>query len=103
MTVEISQTTETRPGATRRSPTLITAVAGAFLGFGVTLLVIAIAYARDLAIIQDAPKAVWQFVCGVPTDNAMAFPLLVGFGLLALMTGGGLLGVQWLRRVRQPR
>jgi hypothetical protein len=33
----------------------------------------------------------------------MAFPLLVGFGFIAILSGGGLLVVQWLRRTRQPR
>ncbi len=103
MTVEVSQTTSQRTMALRRKPTITTAIAGVFFGFGVTLLIIAGAYVRDLAILQNAPQAVWQFVCGVPTDDAMAFPLLVGFGFIAILSGGGLLLVQWLRRVRQPR
>jgi hypothetical protein len=103
MTVEISRTTEQRTVAPRRKPTITTALAGALFGFGLTLLIIAGAYVRDLAILQNAPQAVWQFVCGIPTDDAMAFPLLIGFGFIAILSGGGLLLVQWLRRARQSR
>jgi hypothetical protein len=56
------------------------------------------AYVQDIALLREVPQAVWLFVCGVPTDNAMVLPLLIGFGIIALLTGGTLVIVHMLRR-----
>jgi hypothetical protein len=56
------------------------------------------AYIEDLQLLREVPEAVWLFVCGVPTDNALVLPLLVGLGMLTLLLGV-LLGLfDWLRK-----
>ena len=67
-------------------------VAGvALLGFGVTLLVMVLAYNHDVAMIASTPEAVWQFICGAPLEGAMVLPLLNGMSILTLLIGGAVL------------
>ncbi len=67
------------------------------MGFGVTLLIIALAYMQDLAMIQRTPEAVWRFVCGAPMDNALLPPLLFGLSSIALLFGVASLTANSLR------
>lgn len=62
------------------------------LSFGVTLLVLSLAYIQDLTDIQRAPGVLWLFLCGVPTSEPLALPLLLSGGtLLAFIGLGGLI------------
>ncbi len=64
-------------------------------GFGITLLVISLAYMRDLATLRQAPEAVWLFICGVPTDNPAISPLMLVLSVAGLLLAGVLMGVKW--------
>lgn len=46
------------------------------LSFGLTLFIFTSLYQQDLAAIQRLPEAIWLFVCGVPTEDPIALPLL---------------------------
>jgi hypothetical protein len=49
--------------------------------------------------LSQVPGAVWQFVCGVPTDNEAVLPLLIGFAGITLLVGVALVAVHvWRRR-----
>ena len=75
-------------------------VAGVTLvGFGLTLVVMVLAYTRDLAVIAATPEAVWQFICGAPIQGALVLPLLNMLSILALVLGAVLLLVD--RRLRR--
>lgn len=90
------------PAQPPRKPLALPAAAAALVGFGATMLLMALFYTRDLALLAETPGAIWSFICGVPTDNPMVLPLLVALGALALLAGAGLAVLLWLRR-GQPR
>lgn len=46
------------------------------LSFGLTLLIFTSLYQQDLSALQRLPEAIWLFVCGVPTEDPIALPLL---------------------------
>jgi hypothetical protein len=76
-------------------------VAGAALfSFGLTMLLMSGAYLQDLSLLQRVPEAVWLFVCGVPTDNEMVLPLMIGLGSITLLVGVGLAVLHIVRRRR---
>ena len=71
--------------------------------FLVTLAVITLmfsmAYMDDINTFRNAPELVWNFVCGVPTDNSVTLPLMLTATILALLTSGVLaVGRWWLGR-----
>lgn len=96
---------EDNPYSTAQSPyqqAVLPAVAALLVSFGVTNLLMGIAYMRDLDTLRRVPDAVWQFVCGVPTDNEAVLPLIIGVGSLTLVAGVVVYGIHWLRRKRAP-
>jgi hypothetical protein len=77
---------------------LFSIAAAAFLGFGTTLLIISIAYVRDLATLMRVPEAVWLFVCGVPTSDPATMPIMITMSVVAMVIGGGLV---WFSRKKR--
>lgn len=73
-------------------------LAATLLSFGGTVLLMSFAYIEDLALLSRAPEAVWLFICGVPTDSEMVFPLLVGVGSLAVISSIVLASISRLRK-----
>lgn len=53
------------------------------LSFGLTLLIFTSLYQQDLSALQRLPEAIWLFVCGVPTEDPIALPLLQVISALA--------------------
>lgn len=93
MATDLSQTTNRQ-----HKPAIVSIAAAALLGFGLTLLAISAAYVRDLDTLRRVPEAIWLFVCGVPTDNALLLPLLIGFSTITVLVGVGLLFFGPMRR-----
>lgn len=62
---------------------------------GVVLLLFSMAYIEDMETLRNAPEAFWNFVCGVPSDSPIVFPLLLAFALVSFLTSGALLGWRW--------
>lgn len=58
---------------------------------GATLLLISLAYIKDIDTLKNIPDAVWNFICGRPTPDGPTLPLLLTLGTLALLSGGGVL------------
>lgn len=82
---------------------IVSVIAAMLAGFGVTMLLISGAYIRDLETLQSTPQAVWLFICGVPTEEPIIFPLLVTTGGGALLVGGLLVGFSlWRGRHKKP-
>jgi lysylphosphatidylglycerol synthetase-like protein (DUF2156 family) len=96
MDAKVTSATATHQELHRVANPLYPITSAMFLGFGTTLLIISMAYARDLATLARVPEAVWLFVCGVPTEDPMVLPLMISLSVVALVVGGGL--VFWSRR-----
>jgi hypothetical protein len=79
---------------------LLPVTAAALLSFGLTMLLMTGAYLQDISLLQRVPEAVWLFVCGVPTDNDMVAPLMIGLGSITLLVGIGLVALHIYRRKR---
>jgi hypothetical protein len=70
---------------------LIAQIAIAFLiTTGVTLLAFSLAYIQDLETLRSVPGAVWDAICGRPTDNGLTLPLLLTSSTLSFLIAGGL-------------
>jgi hypothetical protein len=68
------------------------------LTIGGTLLLISLAYVKDLDTLKNVPGAIWNFVCGRPTPDGPTLPLLLTMSTLAIVIGGGLLVWNRLRQ-----
>lgn len=56
------------------------------------MIVLSLAYLEDLSALQRAPETLWLLLCGVPTTEPLALPLLLSGGTLLSFVGiGGLL------------
>jgi hypothetical protein len=75
-------------------------VAAGMISFGVTLLIMTVAYVRDLELLSQVPQSIWLFVCGVPTDNEMTLPFMVSIAVLGMLAGAGILVFYRVRRTR---
>lgn len=75
--------------------------AASLLGFGLTLLLMSLAYQRDLDLLRQAPEALWQFLCGAPAQDGVTLPLMLALSVAALLAGGALLALS--RRPRRAR
>ncbi len=66
-------------------------IAGLF-AFGIASLFISFALMDDVSLLSSAPDMVWAFVCGAPSPNGPALPLMLTITTLALLGGVGLTG-----------
>ena len=70
-----------------KSSFVLATIAIGLLFFGLTLLLLSLAYARDLTLILNSPFEVWSALCGRPSDNPLTLPVLVCTSVLAVMLG----------------
>lgn len=66
--------------------------------FGVIALlmfIFAATFVRDMQTLRAVPDALWNFLCGTPTDNAIALPLLLTIGIACVIVSIGLQGWRW--------
>jgi len=77
--------------AQERGDLILSIVAATMLGFGITLLGISVAYIRDLETLRRIPESIWLFVCGTPTEDPMALPMMIILSILSLALAGGLI------------
>lgn len=68
------------------------------ISMGLTLLVISLAYIRDIETLHTLPGAIWNFICGRPTPEGPALPLLLTLSTFALLGGAGMVLWDRLRR-----
>jgi hypothetical protein len=57
---------------------------------GATLLLFSVAYIRDLETLRNVPSAIWDALCGRPTDDGITLPLLLTMSSLMFIAAGGL-------------
>jgi hypothetical protein len=72
--------------------------AASIIGFGVMFWLFAVAYSGDIVSFTRAPQQIWQFVCGIPSQNSLTVPLLLSIGTIAVISGSGTLW--WQRQHR---
>jgi len=66
---------------------------------GVMLFIFSLALMKDLATLSKAPELVWAFICGAPSEDGPALPLMLTLTTLAFGAGIGLTGWHiWQRR-----
>ncbi len=94
------QDTET-PQAATVSIRVIVAIFTASLG--VMLLIFGFASLKDLATLKTVPEAIWNFICGRPSDDGITLPLMFTLGTLALLISGGLTVWGYWRGRNQPQ
>ncbi len=87
----------------RRHHAPLPIIGAGLLSFGITLLLMSSAYITDLELLRRAPEAVWLFICGVPTDNEMVLPLMIGFAGLTFLIGISLIAIHQIRRISRRR
>jgi hypothetical protein len=71
----------------------------ALISFGITMLFLSAAYARDLLFLVTAPLELWSSLCGRPSSDPITLPLLVTVSGIALLVGIVLLAVTLVRRL----
>ena len=72
----------------------------ALLSFGITILLMGVVYAQDVAVLRTAPEILWQVICGnPPKDKAYVMPVILVLSEIATLAGLGLLV---LPRVKPP-
>lgn len=60
---------------------------------GVMLFLFSLALIEDLETLSRAPELVWAFICGAPSDEGPALPLMLTLTTLAI--GGGIVVSIW--------
>ena len=83
--------------ASGQSNFVISLIAIGLAFFGLTLLALSFAYARDLTAISNVPFEVWSVLCGRPTDNPMTLPILVCVSVFSILIGGAMLALNRIR------
>lgn len=73
------------------------------LGFGLMMAFMALAYTRDLSMLQDAPGALWSALCGQPVKSDLTQPVLLAASVAGLLAGIVLLIAGRLRRRLRSR
>lgn len=68
------------------------------ISFGITMLIMSLAYVQDVALLARAPELVWAFICGQPTDEGVALPILLLLSTVTITGGLGLLAWAWMRK-----
>ncbi|MEL6525365.1 MAG: hypothetical protein AAFQ07_06600 [Chloroflexota bacterium] len=48
------------------------------------MFVFATTFIRDMRTLRNVPDALWNFLCGTPTDNNVTLPLLLTIGIVLL-------------------
>lgn len=89
------------PAQTRKPSFALSAMSIASFSFGLTMFVLSIAYAKDLATLASVPLAIWSALCGQPSDNPLTLPILVSLSALSVVIGIALVLVNvWRTRRR---
>jgi hypothetical protein len=100
--IEMSATQQQpiRPAQTQKTSFALVVTAIALASFGVTMLLFIVAYVQDLAVLANAPFAVWSALCGQPSDNPLTLSVLIVLSGFALLSGLGAGVVAVARRQR---
>jgi lysylphosphatidylglycerol synthetase-like protein (DUF2156 family) len=62
------------------------------LATGITLIAFSAAYAKDMETLRTVPDAIWDALCGRPSEAGFTLPLLLTVTTLSLI-GASVLGV----------
>lgn len=71
-----------------------------FIVFGSLMLMFAFTFIKDLETLRSTPDAIWNFLCGTPTDNDISLPMLLTIAITSFTVSVGL-GI-WHWRIGDP-
>ena len=66
-----------------------------FLVIGALMMLFSVTFIKDMQTLRTVPDALWNFLCGTPTDNEIALPLLLTIGIVSFGVSGGLQIWRW--------
>jgi hypothetical protein len=79
-------TAETEPVASQiDAPFVRVLTITGLAAFGLFSLLISVALMKDLQTLASAPELIWAFVCGAPSPDGPALPLMLTISTLALL------------------
>lgn len=78
--------------------TLVTTM---LLVLSIMLLVFSLLYIQDLRTLRELPGILWNFVCGVPSENGIVLPLMLTLSTLSFLATGAVWGYSRWRRHRR--
>ena len=61
-----------------------------FVVIGAIMLLFAMTFINDMQTLRNVPDALWNFICGTPTDNNITWPLLLTLAILCFCISAGL-------------
>lgn len=67
------------------------------------MLVFAATFIKDVATLRNVPDALWNFLCGTPTDNNVTLPLLLTIAIVCFGVSVGLQVWRWQLGRKQKR
>lgn len=71
-------------------------IAMVFFGvIGGLMFLFSVTFIRDIQTLRAVPDALWNFLCGTPTDNNIALPLLLTIGIVCVGISAGLQVWRW--------
>ncbi|MGB7342166.1 MAG: hypothetical protein WBC91_24935 [Phototrophicaceae bacterium] len=59
------------------------------------MFLFAATFIKDLQTLRAVPDALWNFLCGTPSDNNITLPLLLTIGIVCTGISGGLQVWRW--------
>jgi hypothetical protein len=66
---------------------------------GIMMFIFSLALMEDLSTLSQAPELVWAFICGAPSAEGPALPLMLTLTTLAFGAGIGITGWHiWQKR-----
>ncbi len=68
---------------------------------GIMLFLFSLALMEDLSTLSQAPELVWAFICGAPSADGPALPLMLTLATLSIGSGVGVTGWHiWKKRTQ---
>lgn len=61
-----------------------------FVVIGAIMLLFAVTFINDMQTLRNVPDALWNFICGTPTDNNVTLPLLLTISIVCFGVSVGL-------------
>jgi hypothetical protein len=70
------------------------------IGFGCMMVLLMLAFTRDLSALSAAPGELWSALCGQPVESDLTLPVLLAASMAGVLAGAVLLVAARLRSRR---